>query len=194
MSNYYEKNASKYIEDTINCDMSEQYKFFLKNMPKKGMILDIGFGSGRDMKYFKSLGYAVEGIDPTISFVNNLKDEFDVYHKRVEDINIINRYEGIWACASLLHVKREDLLDVFRRCFLAIKHDGVMYASFKYGDFEGIIDDRYFIYLTEDKLINIINQTSFKIEKLWINGDKLNREARWLNVVLKKVGEWNKII
>ena len=54
MSNYYEKNASKYIEDTINCDMSEQYKFFLKNMPKKGMILDIGFGSGRDMRYFKS--------------------------------------------------------------------------------------------------------------------------------------------
>ena len=163
-------------------------------MSKKGLLLDIGFGSGRDMRYFKSLGYEVEGIDPTISFVNNLKDEFDVYHKRVEDLTIINRYDGIWACASLLHVKREDLLDVFRRCFLALKQDGVMYASFKYGDFEGIIDDRYFIYLTEDKLINIINQTSFKIEKLWINGDKLNREARWLNVVLKKVGEWNKII
>ena len=57
MSNYYENNASKYIEDTINCDMSEQYTFFLKHMSKKGLILDIGFGSGRDMRYFKSLGY-----------------------------------------------------------------------------------------------------------------------------------------
>lgn len=112
--------------------MSEQYKFFLKHMSKKGLILDIGFGSGRDMRYFKSLGYEVEGIDPTISFVNNLKDEFDVYHKRVEDITNINKYDGTWASASLLHVKREDLLDVFKRCFLALKQDGVMYASFKY--------------------------------------------------------------
>ena len=187
MSNYYEKNASKYIEDTINCDMSEQYKFFLKNMPKKGMILDIGFGSGRDMRYFKSLGYEVEGIDPTISFVNNLKDEFDVYHKRVEDINIINRYEGIWACASLLHIESNKLVDVFNKCYEALKDNGIMYVSFKYGDFEGIIDDRYFTYLVEESFINIINQIKFKIDKIWINNeDKLNRDVKWLNVVLVK--------
>ena len=186
MSDYYEKNASKYIEDTINCDMSEQYEIFLKYIPKKGMILDIGFGSGRDMKYFSSVGYEVEGIDSSICFVNNLKDVFNVYHKRVEDIDIINRYEGIWACASLLHVKRKDLLDVFRKCFLALKQNGVMYASFKYGDFEGIIDDRHFTYLTEETFTNIINHTNFKIDKLWINEDKLNRDVKWLNVVIKK--------
>ena len=188
MSNYYEKNASKYIEDTINCDMSEQYKFFLKNMPKKGMILDIGFGSGRDMKYFKSLGYEVEGIDPTISFVNNLKDEFDVYHKRVEDINIINRYEGIWACASLLHVKREDLLDVFRRCFIALKQDGVMYASFKYGNKEVIINDRYFNYVNEDILESILINTGFKlIDKCITHDVRKGREGElWINVLLTK--------
>ena len=61
-----------------------------------------------------------------------------------------------------------------------------MYVSFKYGDFEGIIDDRYFTYLTEETFANIINQTKFKIDKLWINEDKLNRDVTWLNVIIKK--------
>ena len=146
------------------------------------------FGSGLDMRYFKSLGYEVEGIDPTISFVNNLKDEFDVYHKRVEDITIINRYEGIWACASLLHVKREDLLDVFRICFIALKPDGVMYASFKYGDKEVVINDRYFNYVNEDILDSILINTEFKlIDKCITHDVRKGREGElWINVLLTK--------
>ena len=62
-----------------------------------------------------------------------------------------------------------------------------MFISIKYGDFEGIIDDRYFTYLTEETFTNIIKQTNFKIEKLWINSqDRLNRDVKWLNVILKK--------
>lgn len=187
MSSYYKEHKDEFIKSTIDCDMSFHYNLFEKYLSSSAeTILDIGFGSGRDMKYFSSVGYEVEGIDSSICFVNNLKDAFNVYHKRVEDIDIINEYEGIWACASLLHVKRKDLLDVFRKCFLALKQNGVMYASFKYGDFEGIIDDRHFTYLTEETFTNIINQTNFKIDKLWINEDKLNRDVKWLNVVIKK--------
>ena len=61
-----------------------------------------------------------------------------------------------------------------------------MYASFKYGDFEGIMDDRYFTYLTEETLTNIINQTGFKIEKMWINKDTLKRDVKWLNMIILK--------
>ena len=66
------------------------------------------------------------------------------------------------------------------------KDKGVMYVSFKYGDFEGIIDDRYFTYLTEEAFTNIINQTNFKIDKLWITEDKLNRDVKWLNAMVTK--------
>ena len=64
-----------------------------------------------------------------------------------------------------------------------------MYVSFKYGDFEGVIDDRYFTYLTEASFTNIINQTNFNIDKLWINEDKLNRDVKWLNVILKWISK-----
>ena len=59
-----------------------------------------------------------------------------------------------------------------------------MYVSFKHGDLECIMDDRYFTYLTEETFTNIINQTNFKIDKLWITEDKLNRDVKWLNVIL----------
>ena len=45
---------------------------------------------------------------------------------------------------------------------------------------------RQFIYLTEEPFSNIINQINFKIDKLWINEGKLNRNVKWLNVVLEK--------
>ena len=66
------------------------------------------------------------------------------------------------------------------KCYRALKDNGVMYVSFKYGEFEGIIDDKYFTYLVEDSFLNIINQTKFKIDKIWINNeDKLNRNVKW---------------
>ena len=104
----------------------------------------------------------------------------------IEDINYINEFDAIWACASLLHLKSNKLVNVFNKCYTALKETGVMYVSFKYGDFEGIIDDRYFTYLTEESFTNLINQTDFKIDKLWITEYKLNRDVKWLNVILIK--------
>ena len=61
-----------------------------------------------------------------------------------------------------------------------------MYVSFKYGTFEGSIDDRYFTYLNEDSFNNIIKNTNFKIENILIKEDKLNRDIKWFNIILKK--------
>lgn len=104
----------------------------------------------------------------------------------VEDIKYNNEFDTIWACASLLHLKSNDLVDVFNKCYKALQDNGVLYVSFKYGDFEGIIDDRYFTYLTEETFTNIINQTNFKKDKLWVNEDKLNKDVKWLNAVIRK--------
>ena len=96
MSNYYDINAKDYIENTINCDMSIHYEKFLKYLPAKGKILDIGFGSGRDMIYFKSLGYNVEGIDTSLEFVKNMKNRgFNVSLMSVTKLNFKNTYDGL---------------------------------------------------------------------------------------------------
>ena len=186
--NYYNKHAKEYINNTKDVNMKEYYDVFESYLKPNSKILDVGFGSGRDSLYFKNKGYEVVSIDPIKEFCDNAKSIGldNVIQMSIEDIEYINEFDAIWACASLLHLKSNQLVDVFNKCYKALKDNGVMYLSFKYGDFECIIDDRYFTYLTEETFTNIINQTNFKIDKLWINEDKLNRDVEWLNVILRK--------
>lgn len=185
--NYYNKHAKEYINNTKDVDMKEYYEVFESYLNHNSKILDVGFGSGRDSLYFKNKGYEVISIDPIKEFCDNAKSIGldNIIQMSIEDIEYNSEFDAIWACASLLHLKSNQLVDVFNKCYKALKDDCVMYVSFKYGDFEGIIDDRYFTYLTEESFSNIINQTNFKIDKLWINEDKLNRGVKWLNIVLK---------
>lgn len=188
MSNYYDINAKAYIENTINCDMFIHYEKFLKYLHNKGKILDVGFGSGRDMIYFKSLGYEVEGIDTSVEFVKNMDNQgFNVTLKSVTEIDYKNQYDGIWACASLLHIKREELEQVIVRCIDALKENGVLYCSFKYGDIEIENDGRYFNYINEEIIKDIVDKNKLYIAESYITNDvRVDRKNEiWLNVIIK---------
>ena len=189
MSNYYDVNAKEYIESTINCDMSLHYQKFLKYLPKTGKILDVGFGSGRDMFYFKSLGYEVEGIDTSIEFVKNMKEKgFNVRLESACELNYSDEYDGIWACASLLHIKRDELEEVIIKCMNALKENGMLYCSFKYGDMEVEKDDRYFNYINEEIIKTIIIKNNLYIVELYKTNDvrtDRNNEI-WINLIVKR--------
>ena len=190
MANYYELHATEYIEQTISCDMTQHYDVFLKHVKPGSRILDIGFGSGRDMFYFESKGYQVSGIDPTPAFYQNMKEKgYDVYHIPSEELSFNNEFDAIWACASLLHVQRCNLHDVLVRCNHALKDNGIMYCSFKYGDLETIRNERYFNYLNEQSFTEILKDTGFTILETYITGDvRADRASeQWLNVVMKKM-------
>ena len=189
MNNYYDINAKEYIESTINCDMSFHYQKFLKYLPKTGKILDVGFGSGRDMIYFKSLGYEVEGIDTSLEFVKNMKEQgFNVKLESACEINFKNEFDGIWACASLLHIKREQLEEVIIKCINALKENGVLYCSFKYGDKEVKRDNRYFNYINEDIINTISKNNNLKIVELYKSTDvrEERKNEEWINILLKE--------
>lgn len=188
MSNYYDINAKDYIENTINCDMSIHYEKFLKYLPAKGKILDIGFGSGRDMIYFKSLGYNVEGIDTSLEFVKNIKNRgFDVSLMSVTKLNFKNTYDGLWACASLLHIKREELEETILRCINALKDNGILYCSFKYGNKEIEKDNRYFNYINEEIINDIANKNDLNIIDLYQSNDvrTIRNNEKWINIIFK---------
>ena len=54
-----------------------------------------------------------------------------------KELDEIEKYDGIWACASILHLPMNELKVVFGKMIKALKRDGIIYTSFKYGDFEG---------------------------------------------------------
>ena len=82
---------------------------------------------------------------------------------KVQDINFINIFDGIWACASLLHIPSNEIVDVFNRCYNALTSNGIMYCSFKYGEYEGERNGRFFNDFTLEKLNKVLSNTKFKV-------------------------------
>lgn len=184
---YYQKNYKKYIDNTINLDMSEIYQMFEIHLKPGDKILDVGFGSGRDMLYFQKK-YETFGIDNVEEFVTNAKQNgLKVKTESVININYYDEFDGIWACASLLHLKRKHIKKVFKKLYNALKVQGVLYTSFKYGDFEGIRGERYFNDFNELNIQKYLKGTGFKILDYKVTNDiRPEKEEKWLNLILEK--------
>lgn len=189
MSSYYKEHKDEFIKSTINCDMSFHYTLFEKYLSyNTKTILDIGFGSGRDSLYFKNK-YEVYSIDPEEWFCQNAKELGlqNVFCMKVQDMEFNDMFDGIWACASLLHIATYEIVDVLNRCYKALKDNGVMYCSFKLGDYEGFRDGRYYTDLIEERFRQFVSKTEFRILEVVVTEDvRPNRTEKWLNVILKK--------
>lgn len=189
---YYNKNSEEYFNSTLNVDMTNTYKPFLKLVPKDGKILDLGCGSGRDSMNFMKLGYEVTAVDGSKELAKKASALLgkEVIASTFEELELKEKFHGIWACASLLHIKREDLKTVLNNLYNNLEDNGVFYMSFKYGEKEYVDDkNRYFNCFTDESIISFINEnTKFNILGLYITEDKLGRvnEVKWLNLICNK--------
>lgn len=189
---YYNKNSEEYFNSTLNVDMTNTYKEFLKLVPEGGKILDLGCGSGRDSMNFMKLGYEVTAVDGAKELAKKASVLLgkEVIVSTFEELELKEKFHGIWACASLLHIKREDLKTVLNNLYNNLEDNGVFYMSFKYGEKEYVDDkNRYFNCFTDESIIGFINEnTKFNILDLYITEDKLGRvnEVKWVNLICNK--------
>jgi len=188
---YYTKNAVKFYNDTVNVDMESLYQPFLKHVHKKGSILDAGCGSGRDSLNFIKKGFVVTAFDFSEEFVklaSNLTGT-RVRHMSFDDIIFDEEFDGIWACASLIHVPKNKMAGIMSRLARSLKKNGVMFASFKYGDKEEFRNDRLFNDYNEDNLHSLIeDQPALSMIKYWKTEDtrKDRKGMYWMNLLFKK--------
>ncbi|TGE84741.1 SAM-dependent methyltransferase [Pseudoalteromonas sp. KS88] len=189
---YYNQNAQSFSDSTLNVDMSALYNEFLPLITKHGHILDAGCGSARDAAYFKQQGFTVSAFDASAELAKLASSYLQqpVAVKTFQQLDCSNQYEGIWCCASLLHVPKTELPQVFLNLQHALKPNGVLYVSFKYGDTEREHNGREFTDLNEAGLTSLITQhTELKIIKQWQSVDQRpERESEvWLNALIKAV-------
>lgn len=188
---YYNRNADSFLRETTSVDFSETQNMFLKLLPQRAVILDFGCGSGRDALEFLKQGYRVDAVDGSERMCQAAAEltGLPVRQMFFQELDETEMYDGIWACSSILHLPRTELKGVLLKLYAALKKNGIIYTSFKYGTFEGERKGRYFTDFTETSFVSYIGQLNvLKIENMWITADVRpgRREEKWLNILLRK--------
>ena len=188
---YYEKNGQQFANETNSVDFTQTQDRFLEKIHKGGLILDFGCGAGRDSKYFLQKGFQVDSIDGSSTLCNIASKQLGILVRQMlfQELDAIEEYDGIWACASILHLPKDVLVLVFGKMAQALKEGGVLYASFKYGDFEGERDGRYFTNMTEQSFAQIRKEIPrLCIVEQWVSSDVRpgREEEKWFNVIMRK--------
>ena len=189
--NYYNQNAVSFVEGTKDVDFKTIQDKFANRLPKGASILDFGCGSGRDTKYFVEQGFKVTATDGSEELCKIASGYAGVPVKQMlfMELDEVAAYDGIWACSSILHCSYEDLVIVMQKICTALKENGVLYTSFKYGTFSGERNGRFFTDMTEETFKELLTKCpELEIEDLTITIDVRpgRGEERWLNLILRK--------
>lgn len=189
---YYNQHAQSFAAQTLPVDFEVMQQRFISKLPSAAWILDFGCGAGRDAKYFLDHKYKVEAIDASEELCKIAGSYTGIPVKQMlfQELNEHDRYDGIWACSSILHLQKKELPDVIRKMLQAVKNNGIIYTSFKYGTFEGERNGRYFTDLTEETFAMLLHDIpNVEIEEQWVTTDVRpeRRDEKWLNLILRKI-------
>ena len=190
---YYSDHAEEFAADTQTLEFSAMQSVFLQALPKHADILDFGCGAGRDTKAFLMAGHRVRAIDgcPELCSIASRFAGIPVSCMTFDALEDSACYDGIWASASLLHLRLDELISVLKKIRCALRMDGILYTSFKYGCFEGMRNGRFFIDMTEARLDDVMHQVAgLEIRQHFVTSDmRSGREhEKWLNLLMRRCG------
>lgn len=189
--NYYRCHAREFVTGTVNVDMSAHHQRFLEQLPPRASILDLGCGSGRDSRVFADLGHKVTAVDgsPELCRMAQRVTGFPVRCLLFEELDYSEEFDGVWACASVLHVEKEKMPDVLNLVARAMKTGGILYVSYKYGTGTHRENGRFYSDYTEaDLSVLFPEKGSLRCIRWWVNGDERpdRSQEKWLNILCTK--------
>lgn len=188
---FYNQNAREFVQGTQAVDFKATQDRFLSYLKSGARVLDYGCGSGRDTKYFIQKGFAVDPVDGSEEICRLASEYTGIRVRKLlfNELNVVEAYDAIWACASILHVSKVDLPDIFTRMINSLHENGIIYTSFKYGDFEGEKNGRYFTCFDEKSFDCFAREfPELVIQEQWVTGDvrEDRKEEKWLNIIMRK--------
>lgn len=191
---YYANNATHLIQRYDNADMSKLHKTFLKHIPKSGKVLDIGFGSGRDLSFLYESSYDIWGIDPTEEFVLNAQDRFKEYSEHffqdsipvsinLEKLN--NRFDAVILIAMWMHLEHIKYEEVVKDIVKFSKENSVIIISYSQGN--RVDDERCFEDIDFEYMTKLFKKYSYDLIEVISTADSFDRSTlSWKTVVFKR--------
>lgn len=198
----YNKIAKEYYNLKKELYPKNDLEKFLSYLPQGSLILDLGCGPGQASKIFSNRKYLVTGIDFSEEMIKLAKKDVPNAKFIQEDMRNINEvfrenmFDGVWACASILHIPKQEVSPVFRQLHNILKENGIFYLSVKEGNGEeDRIDERYenitrhFTYFKRDEIIRLLKSNNLK--PIYFSSNPRNyakdKEKRWINFIAKKL-------
>lgn len=190
---YYENHADRIAQRTLDENVDSAHEKFTARLPSQARILEAGCGPGRDVKYFLDSGYYVDAFDGSNAMceIARAYTGHDIRHMKLTEIDAERVYDGVWASASILHLRLSEILRVFKLISKSLKTGGVFFSSFKFGEGERISakSGRRFTYMNHQSMQRLCDSIdNFNILEMWLTHD--NREHRkddiWFNTIIQK--------
>lgn len=185
---WYRDNAIQYAEETRNSLVLDALWEFLSRMKEGGTILDYGSGSGRDSAYFLDKGFSVDSLDGSAEMKAQAERLFGIKVKLSSFLSLEEKekYDGIWAQASILHLEEHDLKTALTLIERALKRDGVFYSSFRKGEEDGYEKGRWYTNMTERRFLSFLPAKLY-VEKIWESQDvRPGVNRTWLSIICRK--------
>jgi ubiquinone/menaquinone biosynthesis C-methylase UbiE len=193
----YEKLGKKYIKDIKDLTPVE-FSDFVKLLPRKSKVLDVGCAAGRDSKKFLQKGFKVTGIDLVSSFLKEAKRNVPGAKFIKMDIRKLklpkDYFDAIWASAILLHLKKKDIPKILKGFYRVLRPGGKLHIRVKKGKGSGYKKDklssgekRLFTYFSKDELERLVKKADFKIITSRVFPDESGRkDVKWISVWAEK--------
>lgn len=191
---FYNTNATEYYKKTIRAENMSNIELFLSNIESKGLILDLGCGSGRDSLIFKEKGFMVYPIDYSdgLASISEKENGLKVYLRDFTKMKNFGDgiWNGIWANASLLHIPKEELIKILPKLYEGLVPGGYLYfslkPSYRFGYEESMVQERFFAKYSEEGIRRILSELNISIDKIWVTKSTIENGQDWLNILVKK--------
>ena len=189
---YYNRYAVPYYEETVDVSMEEVMKPFVELLPENAEVLDLGCGSGRDTIALGEKGFYVTPMDGSEEMCKlaEVNTDEEVLQMTFEEMDFDDVFDGIWACASLVHLTEDEREETLGKLVKALKREGILYFSVHKGDRDGIYNGRYFRDYTRKELYGLMEKFSeLDLIDIWTTQDVRpgKTDKLWLNVLARKV-------
>jgi 2-polyprenyl-3-methyl-5-hydroxy-6-metoxy-1,4-benzoquinol methylase len=187
---WYDENADQYACRTVTADVSALRLWFSSRLSPGARILDAGCGSGRDIKAFADDGFDVSAFDGSISMVFKAaahagrKVAYQNFERIASDISVLRGpFDGIWCCASLLHLPKNSMPSVLSALKDRLSDNGLMFMSVKEGDGEASIAGRRFSFYRRHELIDMVATAGLDMVDISSNESPFEHGTRWINIL-----------